>query len=98
VHAQIRVAGLYLTAAYNMGKSLNYQWVKVDGGDYGPSSSDKKVKNITFTAQYELPWQLEWRWPKTGINARLKNFGEKIGWPFCNCKFGFKRKETVSPE
>jgi len=28
----------------------------------------------------------------------LKNFGEKIGWPFCDCKFGFKRKETVTPE
>lgn len=97
-HAQVRVAGLYLSASYNVGNSLNYQWVKIDGGDNGPSSSDKPVKNITFTAQYELPWQLEWRWPKTGINGRLKNFGEKIGWPFCDCKFGFKRKETVTPE
>jgi len=97
-HAQIRVAGLFLSAAYNVGKSLNYQWVKVDGGDIGSSTSDKPVSNITFSAQYELPWQLEWRWPKTGINQKLKKFGDKIGWPFCDCKFGFKRKESVRPE
>lgn len=97
-HAQIKLAGLYLAAAYNVGNSLNYQWVKVDGGNNGPSSSDKAVSNFTLSVQYELPWQLEWRWPHTGINARLKKFGEKIGWPFCDCKFGFKRKETVFPE
>jgi len=97
-HAQIRVAGLFLSAAYNVGKSLNYQWVKIDGGDIGPSTSDKPVSNFTFSAQYELPWNLEWRWPKTGINQKLKKFGDKIGWPFCDCKFGFKRKESVRPE
>lgn len=97
-HLQWRVAGLYLSAVVNKGVSLNYQWVKVDGGDYGPSSSDKKVMNMALTAQYELPWRLEWRWPKTGINQRLKKFGDKIGWPFCDCKFGFKRKETLSPQ
>lgn len=97
-HAQVRVAGLYLSAAYNIGQSLNYQWVKIGGGVDGPSISDKPVTNMTFTAQYELPWTLQWRWPKTGINPKLKKFGDKIGWPFCDCKFGFKRKESVRPE
>jgi hypothetical protein len=93
---QWRIAGLYLSAAINKGVSLNYQWVKIDGGTYGPSSSDKNVMNMTFSAQYELPWTLQWRWPKTGLNLKIKKFGEKIGWPFCDCKFGFKPKPALA--
>jgi hypothetical protein len=95
-HLQWRIAGLYLSAAINKGVSLNYQWVKIDGGTYGPSSSDKHVMNMTFSAQYELPWTLQWRWPKTGLNQKIKKFGEKIGWPFCDCKFGFKPKPALA--
>ncbi|MBM3413082.1 MAG: capsule assembly Wzi family protein [Bacteroidetes bacterium] len=97
-HAQVRVKNLFLSAAYNVGKSLNYQWVKIGGGNDGPSISDKPVSNFSFSVQYELPRNLEFHWPKTGINQKLKKFGDKIGWPFCNCKFGFKQKESVTPE
>ena len=54
-HVQWDYKNILFSASYNTIKSLNYRWVKLDGGWQEPSPlSDRKNQSLAFSIRYGL--------------------------------------------